>query len=69
LQEARTPSSDRTAGPIDRELVLAGVETSPSPALTQELCGSIAVALLELIDDEPATRELLRGRTFARALH
>jgi hypothetical protein len=69
VQEARTPSGDRPAGPIDRELVLAGVETSPSQALTHEVCGEIAVALLELIDDQPATRELLRGRTFARALH
>ena len=34
-----------------------------------ELCGVIAVALRRLIDDEPAARELLHGRTFARTLH
>jgi hypothetical protein len=69
VQKARTASSDRPAGRLDRELVLADVETSPWPELTQELCGEIAAALLKLIDDEPATRELLLGRTFARALH
>jgi hypothetical protein len=69
VQEARTASSERPAGQFDRELVLADVETSPWPALTPQLCGEIAVALLRLIDREPATRELLRGRTFARTLH
>jgi hypothetical protein len=33
------------------------------------IVGEIAAALLDLIDDEPATRELLYGRTFARTLH
>ena len=69
VQEIRTPSSDRPAGQPERELVLADLEISPWPALTQELCGEIAAALLRLIDREPATRELLRGRTFARSLH
>lgn len=69
VQEARTASSDRFAGQFDCELVLADVETSARPALAQGLCGEIAVALLKLIDRDPATRELLRGRTFARALH
>jgi hypothetical protein len=53
---------------LDEE-VLADLETSPWPGLTQELCSEIAAALLDLIDDEPAARELLHGRTFARALH
>jgi hypothetical protein len=69
VQEARTASSDRPVGRLDRELVLADLETSPWPELTQELCSEIAAALLDLIDDEPATRELLQGRTFARTLH
>jgi hypothetical protein len=66
VQEA---SCDRPAAQFDRELVVADLEISPWPALTQELCGEIAAALLRLIDREPATRELLRGRTFARSLH
>ena len=55
--------------PIDDELVLTDVETNPWPAESQELGGAIAFVLHKLIDDEPATRELLLGRTFARTLH
>jgi hypothetical protein len=51
------------------ELVLADVETDPWPARSQALFGEIALALLDLMDEEPAARELLRGRTFARTLH
>ena len=69
VQEAHMPSRDRGAGPLERELVLTDVETSPWPAHSQEVCGEIAAALLKLMDDEPATCELLRGRTFARTLH
>ena len=53
----------------ERELVLTDVATIPWLAHTQELCGEIAVAMLNLIDDEPATRELVLGRTFARTIH
>ena len=70
VQDAQTLTQDRAAAPIiERELVLADVETSPWPADTHELCGAIAFVLLKLIDDEPATRDLLLGRTFARMLH
>ena len=34
-----------------------------------KLCYEIAVAFSELIDEEPAARELLSGRTFARTVH
>jgi hypothetical protein len=51
------------------DLVIADVEIDRWPAQPRELEGEIAVALLDLMDDEPAARELLRGRTFARALH
>jgi hypothetical protein len=51
------------------ELVLADIATSPWPVHSQDVCGEIATVLLRLIDDEPAARELLLGRTFARALH
>jgi hypothetical protein len=69
VQEARTLSADRAAGTLERELVLADVETDPWPARSKELFGEIAVALLDLMDQEPAARELLLGRTFARTLH
>lgn len=55
--------------PIERELVLTDVETSPWAGDSHELGGAIAFVLHKLIDDEPATRELLLGRTFARTLH
>ena len=61
--------SVQEAQPLARELVLADVEASPWPADTRELCGAIAFVLLKLIEDEPAARELLLGRTFARTLH
>jgi hypothetical protein len=60
VQEAQTPST---------ELVLADVETDPWRAQSREIYGEIVGALLELMDDEPAVGELLRGRTFARTLH
>jgi hypothetical protein len=69
VQEAQCLSKDRAAAPIARELVLADVEASPWPADTREVCGAIAFVLLNLVKDEPETRELLRGRTFARSLH
>lgn len=54
---------------LDPELVLADVETFPWTPYGQELMGEIAVPLLELMDEEPEARELLRGRTFARTRH
>jgi hypothetical protein len=58
-----------SVAPVEHELVLADVEINPWPEDSQELCGAIALVLRKLIDDEPATRELLLGRTFARTLH
>jgi hypothetical protein len=52
-----------------RELVLADVATDPWSAQSQELWGEIAATILELMDEEPAARELMAGRTFARTLH
>jgi hypothetical protein len=51
------------------ELVVADVATDPWSAQSQELFGEIAATILELMDEEPAARELLAGRTFARTLH
>lgn len=69
VQETQTPSRNRPAAQLEHELVLADVETDPWPAHSKELLGEIAVALLDLIDSEPAARELMRGRTFARRMH
>jgi len=51
------------------DLVIADLETDPWPAQPRGLEGEIAVALLDLMDEEPAARELLCGRTFARTVH
>ncbi len=51
------------------ELALADVETFPRFAQREDLMGEIAIPLLELMDEQPAAGELLRGRTFVRSLH
>lgn len=60
VQEASTSSPS---------LVVTDVETDPWDAKLLPLHGEIADAMLGLAEDEPAARELLRGRTFARTLH
>jgi hypothetical protein len=56
---------------LESDLFLGDVSFYPSPgqAQSEKLCGEIAAALLELIDERPEARELLCGRTFARTLH
>lgn len=50
-------------------LLVSDIATDPWRAQSQELFGEIAGALREFVEEEPAARELLRGRTFARTLH
>ncbi|HYL23088.1 MAG TPA: hypothetical protein VEV21_01715 [Burkholderiales bacterium] len=64
--EAQPATSDE---PLETDLCLADVETFPPSAKRVELLGEIAAPLQELLEAAPAARELLRGRTFARALH
>jgi hypothetical protein len=53
------------------ELYLTDVALHPwfDEAQRASLCSEIAVALSEIMDEEPAARELLSGRTFARSVH
>ena len=51
------------------ELCLAQVETFPWNPTEAELLREIGMPLLELVDEAPEARALLRGRTFARAMH
>jgi len=69
VEELETQPQDPRDAQLERELVLANVETFPWGGQPGELLGEIVVPLLDLIDEEPAARELLRGRTFARRLH
>ena len=68
VQDAATLSQERQSGQLEGQLYLA-VEVHPWLAQSDRLLGQIAVALLDLMDEQPEAAELLRGRTFARALH
>lgn len=59
----------RSTAELTEELCLVDVETFPDQGDALSLLAEIAAALLELIDEAPETRALLRGRTFARTLH
>jgi energy-converting hydrogenase Eha subunit B len=68
VQDAETLTEERASGQLEGRLFLADVATTPyAPA--ESLLGEIAVALLELIDEQPEAVDELRGRTFARTLH
>jgi hypothetical protein len=71
VQDEKTLTRDRQVCQLEDELSLADVGIYPPAGAAQRdwLLDQIAVALLELMDELPETRELLRGRTFARALH
>lgn len=68
VQDAGSLSAASASEPLDAGLRLADVETAPY-APSERLLGEIAVALLELIDEQPEAVNELRGRTFARTLH
>jgi hypothetical protein len=69
VQDVASLSDERVAGHLEDELCLVDMETQPYATPPEELFGDVAVALIDLMDEDPATREALRGRTFARALH
>jgi hypothetical protein len=54
-----------------QELYVSDIGISPrlSPEQYGEIYQDIAQTLGELLDEEPGTGELLRGRTFARTTH
>jgi len=56
---------------IDGELFLADVGVYPScgSRVLEALYGEVANALLALVEEHPEAHELVRGRTFTRALH
>ena len=63
---ARVPVS-REAGQLEGDLSLADIATFPLDA-ADKCFGEIAIALVDLIDERPEARDLLRGRTFIRTL-
>jgi hypothetical protein len=52
-----------------RGLMVSDIETLPWSSESRDLFGRIAEALTDLVAEEPAARDLLHGRTFARTLH
>ncbi len=71
VQESAGLAGDRIAGSLDEALCLADVAVDFGAGFgpAQALCDEIGREILELLDEEPAAYDLLRGRTFARQLH
>ena len=70
LDRNTVPGGTRVAA-LERGLFVAGIGIYPE--LTTEHCeriyDEISVALLDFMLQRPEARDLLRGRTFARAFH
>ena len=68
---AATPIDERVAAHLAGALFVADVACYPELGEAQriELCGDIAAALAELLDEQPEALELLRGRTLVRTLN
>ena len=71
IQDPATLSKDRVGASLDGALCIADVvvRTWPGYGPGKGLCEDIADAMLELLEERPEASELLRGITFARALH
>lgn len=71
VRDAASPSWDGTARRNASELFLSEVSVYPLDGLMapQELCNEIVASLVELIEERPEARELLRERAFARVFH
>ena len=56
---------------VDSEMFVSNLSCYPAldAERTATLRDEIAAALSDLLDDEPQAAELIRNRTFARALH
>ena len=70
LDRSLVPGGARVAA-LERGLFVAGIGIFPE--LAQDQCeriyDEISVALLDFMLQRPEAREVLRGRTFARAFH
>jgi hypothetical protein len=71
VQDRATLTTDRDAAPLAGELCIADVavdawaDRRAIPVVNAE----IALALRELLDDHPASYQVLCGHTFARTFH
>src|SRR5690242_14926422 len=68
--DAASMVGDREAGQLQGDLCLADITISPDFATAKDdYFTDIAMALVDLLDEQPEARALLRGRTFARTLN
>ena len=71
VQDRTTLSSEHTIAPLDADLCIADVAVHAWPGLqaTPAVRDEIVHTMLELLDEHPDARDLLRGCTFARTFH
>jgi hypothetical protein len=71
VQDRATLSSEHTIAPLDADLCIADVAVHTWPGLraTPAVREEIVETMLELLDEHPDARGLLRGCTFARTFH
>src|SRR5262245_17659348 len=71
VQERWTLSPEREGARLDEELSVADVSLDFGPSLhaTSLFADEIADVLLDLLEEHPVARQLLRGHTFARTFH
>jgi hypothetical protein len=71
VQDCATLGAESHCARLNAELCIADVAVHSWPGFeeTHPVCAEIARGMLELLEEHPAARELLRGYTFARAFH
>jgi hypothetical protein len=70
VQERITLGAGREAARLDAELSVADVSLHTWPGESTQAPGDeIAAALVQLLEEHPAARKMLRGFAFARAFH
>jgi hypothetical protein len=71
VQDPATLTRGRHVATLDADLCIADLSMHGWPGWqpTPAVCEEIAQTLLELLDEHPDARELLRGYTFARTFH
>jgi hypothetical protein len=71
VQDRAILTRERNIAALDADLCIADVAVHgwPGVQVTPAVCDEIVETMLQLLDEHPQTRELLRGYTFARTFH
>jgi hypothetical protein len=67
--DAASMAGSREAGRLEGDLCLADLTVVPPDVDAGAYFSEIALALIDVLDEHPEARELLRDRTFTRTLH